>query len=308
MRSALLVAALAAGCANAYEKHVYVTDWTTVTVTETVTASAVTITVPAAKQVQVPTTTTTSSTFTPPPAVNIESSSSEPPKTPTVAPVPPVSSTTWAPAPAETEGTTSYWSTAWTSSWGGASTSEVSPSATSTSTAAGSTASTAYQSAVLFNHNVHRSNHSASDLEWSASLESSAYTLAASCNYGHNTSIDGGGYGQNIGYGVTADQIGVMITNLMYNDETSNFDPYYGEANPSMTYFDSWGHFSQIVWKDTTSVGCATVTCKGLQNVDTSKSLPYTVCNYHPVGNVDGEYASNVISPGNNPKKTYVAS
>lgn len=97
-------------------------------------------------------------------------------------------------------------------------------------------------------------------------------------------SIAGGGYGQNIGYGVSADEIGVMITNLMYNNEMGYYSDLYGEATPDMTNFDLWGHFSQIVWKGTTHVGCATVTCPSLGNVDSSSAVPFTVCNYSPAG------------------------
>ncbi|PWY77420.1 PR-1-like protein [Aspergillus heteromorphus CBS 117.55] len=187
------------------------------------------------------------------------------------------------------------WSTAWTSAWTSSATATT--LATSTSSSATSTATNAYQSTVLFNHNIHRSNHSASSVEWSADLETSAYALAAKCVYEHDTSIDGGGYGQNIGYGVEASAIGEMITNLMYNDEMGYYTDLYGEADPSMTYFDNWGHFSQIVWKATTHVGCATVTCASLGNVDAAEALPFTVCNYSPAGNYEGEYGTNVGEP-----------
>jgi hypothetical protein len=78
----------------------------------------------------------------------------------------------------------------------------------------------------------------------------------------------------------------MMITNLMYNDEFGYFEGLYGEASPSMAEFERWGHFTQILWKDTTHVGCITVPCASLQNVDTSPSepIPYTVCNYSPPG------------------------
>lgn len=140
----------------------------------------------------------------------------------------------------------------------------------------------------------------------------------------HST-IDGGGYGQNIGYGVESSAIGEMITNLMYNDEMGYYADLYGEADPDMTYFDNWGHFSQIVWKGTTKVGCATVTCPSLGNVDAAEALPFTVCNYSPageyslrlkhdmrltngvkLGNYAGEYGTNVGKPLGN--AMYVAS
>lgn len=134
-------------------------------------------------------------------------------------------------------------------------------------------------------------------MTWNTTLESSAYELASRCVYQHDTDIGGGGYGQNIGYGVSADEIGVMITNLMYNDEFGYYDGLYGQANPDMTYFEKWGHFSQIVWKSSVSVGCATVVCNSLGNVDSSQPSPFTVCNYYPPGNFAGEYADNVLAP-----------
>ena len=104
----------------------------------------------------------------------------------------------------------------------------------------------------------------------------------------------GGGYGQNIGYGVSADNIGVMITNLMYNDEFGYFDGLYGQANPTVN-FEHWGHFSQIVWKDTTHVGCATVVCNSLGGSDTSGPTPFTVCNYSPPGTCDGSRRPSAV-------------
>ncbi|KAJ6109504.1 hypothetical protein N7486_001739 [Penicillium sp. IBT 16267x] len=293
MRSALLLAAFAAAsCVSAFEKRIYVTDWTTVTVTKTITAPTVTETVAAVEKVPVVITTSTS-------VADVEANT-ELFKKSTVPPEPATSS----PAPVAPEPTeaasTSYWSTAWTSTIEDSAPSSTLATSTSTSSASSATASAtnAYQQAVLYNHNIHRSNHSVSSLEWSADLESSAKTLAARCTYEHDTSIDGGGYGQNIGYGVGASDIGVMITNLMYNDEIEFFPTPYGESHPSMTKFDKWGHFSQIVWKATTHVGCATVVCDPLGNVDSSDALPFTVCNYTPVGNVGGEYGDNVLKPG----------
>ena len=113
-----------------------------------------------------------------------------------------------------------------------------------------------------------------------------SFTVRSSTGLTSHRSIHGGDYGQNIGYGVAESDIGSMITNLMYNDEMGYWDQYdlYDKADPDMSLFESWGHFSQIVWKGTTHVGCSTVVCPSLGNVDAATSVPFTVCNYSPPG------------------------
>jgi hypothetical protein len=93
----------------------------------------------------------------------------------------------------------------------------------------------------------------------------------------------GGGYGQNIGAGYTSTQVPNMIGNDMYNKEMPFYPLPYGLDNPDTTNFNSWGHFSQIVWKSTTLVGCATQFCpNGLVNAGFTQY--FTVCNYYPPG------------------------
>lgn len=50
------------------------------------------------------------------------------------------------------------------------------------------------------------------------------------------------------------------------------------------------GHFTQVVWKDTTSVGCGRRECDG------RGGSPgwYVVCEYYPPGNVIGAFEENV--------------
>lgn len=73
-------------------------------------------------------------------------------------------------------------------------------------------------------------------------------------------------------------------TDMWYNGEIDLFLPeYYGQANPDFTNFDSWGHFSQMVWLATEEVGCASQYC------DAGTIFPefgswFTVCNYGPEG------------------------
>lgn len=53
---------------------------------------------------------------------------------------------------------------------------------------------------------------------------------------------------------------------------------YHGGALQSSHWADA-GHYTQIVWQDTTQIGCATGSCKGKLIV---------VCNYDPPGNFLG--------------------
>jgi len=160
---------------------------------------------------------------------------------------------------------------------------------------------TGYQGMVLHHHNIHRQNHSAPDIAWSDSLAATAQKIGETCVYAHNQEIDKdqGQYGQNIAAGVEAANVSAVITELFYNGEVSFYDELYGEANPSMDNFHEWGHFSQIVWKGTTEVGCATVDCSAQKLANTGGNVaPYfTVCNYKTAGNMGGAYAENIEKP-----------
>ncbi|KAI9813974.1 MAG: hypothetical protein M1827_003438 [Pycnora praestabilis] len=177
-------------------------------------------------------------------------------------------------------------------------------SAASTSISAPAASGTDYVSQALYHHNVHRANHSASDLTWDDGLASIAAGTAASCVYAHDTTAGGGGYGQNIAAGVQSSDIGSVISDLFYNREEMNYAGMYGQASPDMSNFDNWGHFSQIVWQGTTTVGCATQACPGgLANTGSDVPPYFTVCNYKTPGNYAGEY-TNVGSPLGNPVVT----
>ncbi|CAD0044789.1 unnamed protein product [Aureobasidium pullulans] len=172
-------------------------------------------------------------------------------------------------------------------------------SSTAKSSSAAAAKATTYQQRVLVSHNVHRANHSASNLVWDNALASTAAKIASTCVYAHNTTTDGGGYGQNIAAGLAADNITAVITELFYNGEVSYFNGLYGQAQPDMSNFHNWGHFSQIVWKGTSKVGCATQYCpKGLANVGPYTPPYFTVCNYGPPGkSLHLSYAQYLANP-----------
>jgi uncharacterized protein YkwD len=182
------------------------------------------------------------------------------------------------------------------------------PAATPTAASGGYTGGNDYAKSVTDHHNAHRANHSAPALEWDDTIAATALKIAMSCNYAHDVTTDGGGYGQNIAAGCPGDNVTSVITDLFYNNEAGNFNGLYGQATPSNindeSAFDGWGHFTQIVWKGTTKVGCATYDCSssgGLKGTGGNVAPFFTVCNYKSAGNFLGEFDANVGQPLGHP-------
>lgn len=143
-------------------------------------------------------------------------------------------------------------------------------------------------------HNNYRTLHGVPSVTWSTVLETSAQTYANSCPSGHS----GWGYGENIfwcdGYAPTPQG----VVDLWYSEEQ-----YYDYNNPGSSNppGNTIGHFTQVVWKSTTQIGCG---CKNGCSVYVNGSGPYSdvcVCQYSPPGNVLGQYAANVFPPSAGP-------
>jgi len=139
-------------------------------------------------------------------------------------------------------------------------------------------------------------------MTWSDELAGYAQQLADTCHYGHDQTIGGGGYGQNIDATgmnsadtVNWDQSKVLanaITNDWYLTEYGNLD--FGVASPAEIAGKDWTHFTQMIWKKSTSVGCAVKYCDASFGMLSGTDSWYTVCNYGPTGNVLGEFVEEV--------------
>ncbi|KAF3062404.1 Cell wall protein PRY3 [Daldinia childiae] len=167
-------------------------------------------------------------------------------------------------------------------------------------------AATDFAGAAVQHHNFHRSNHSSPELSWSDKLAGYAYQTSLSCKMVHDMDQGDKGYGQNLAnwaQSVDAYKLGdtgavkMAVSDMWYNGEFNNFLPaYYGEDSPDMSFFESWGHMSQLVWKESTEVGCSSHYCEKGTMYDDFDAW-FTVCNYSPPGNVGGAYGSNVLKP-----------
>ncbi|WVQ79292.1 hypothetical protein IAT38_001389 [Cryptococcus sp. DSM 104549] len=131
-------------------------------------------------------------------------------------------------------------------------------------------------------HNNLRAQYGAGAVTWNSTLASYAKDAAARCVFTHT----GGPYGENLASGAGG---GYDITDGF--NSWANEAPDYSSSNPVAS------HFTQVVWKGTDQIGCATATCADgtlFKNIG-SDSL-YVVCEYYPPGNVLGTFSFNVAA------------
>ncbi|PPQ77650.1 hypothetical protein CVT25_011084 [Psilocybe cyanescens] len=130
--------------------------------------------------------------------------------------------------------------------------------------------------AFLDAHNIIRAEHNATALQWSTSLAAKAELWVDQCQFRHtNGVLSSGVYGENIAAGTGAFPIAAAVASFVADKDQ------YDSANP--TYL----HFTQVVWKSTTEVGCAVNQCRGIFDRSLGSASLY-VCLYNPVGNVIG--------------------
>jgi len=135
-------------------------------------------------------------------------------------------------------------------------------------------------SEIVQHHNILRARESAANMElmvWNTSLASLAATWAARCEYKHpETDV----HPQFVGVGQNSWQLpsdnAVQAVYVFYNEKE-----YYTYDNNTCDPGKECGHYTQVVWADSGTVGCAVHRCHGW-------TFRYIVCNYWPAGNFGG--------------------
>ncbi|ORY86713.1 CAP domain-containing protein [Leucosporidium creatinivorum] len=160
------------------------------------------------------------------------------------------------------------------------------PATTTTTTPAStSTPLTTAQQQALDEHNRFRALHGAVALKWDPTLAAAATTWGNKCVFEHSRGAVGP-YGENLA--ATAGGGATLLNRIkLWEDEATDYDP----ANPV------YSHFTQMVWKATTTLGCADVTCPPGTIFDAKYgNAQFLVCEYAPPGNAgnDDNYRLNV--------------
>ncbi|GAA5961555.1 hypothetical protein JCM21900_006325 [Sporobolomyces salmonicolor] len=158
--------------------------------------------------------------------------------------------------------------------------------ATETSKSASSTASlSALAKSALGAHNDLRAKHNATALTWFTELADAAQTWANKCDFKHGGGVALGS-GENIAAYTNAASNVTYAVDLWAAEAVG-----YDYADPG--YADTTGHFTRMVWKATTQLGCAQAHCTPLTGPTWTWDAGYFfVCEYLAAGNLVGTTAA----------------
>lgn len=137
---------------------------------------------------------------------------------------------------------------------------------------------------LLDSHNRVRAQHCAQPLQWSTRLAASAQAWAdrlraKGCAFEHSQTK----YGENLAAGSQGALDAEGVTAMWY-DEIGK----YNFKRPGFSM--ETGHFTQVVWRQTTQLGCGQSTC--------DNGMEIWVCQYDPPGNVHSQFPANVSPKG----------
>jgi len=114
-------------------------------------------------------------------------------------------------------------------------------------------------------------------LTWNTAGATTAQAWAEGCNWMHNPNR--GNFGENIA-AFSGNSTPTQTVSL-WNSEKADYD-YAGNTCPTGKVC---GHYTQLVWRKTTSVGCGIAKCTTGSPLSGFPDWTYLVCDYAPPGN-----------------------
>ncbi|KAF0917303.1 hypothetical protein E2562_017479 [Oryza meyeriana var. granulata] len=126
-------------------------------------------------------------------------------------------------------------------------------------------------------HNAARSAVGVGPMTWSTKLQGFAESYArqrkGDCRLQHS----GGPYGENLFWGSAGADWKAANAVRSWVDEKKDYNYAANSCAPGKVC----GHYTQVVWRDSTTVGCARMVCDPARGV-------FIICNYEPRGNIVG--------------------
>jgi pathogenesis-related protein 1 len=128
-------------------------------------------------------------------------------------------------------------------------------------------------------HNTERSslNKGIPNVSWNNTVAAYAQNYAkmrkGDCKLVHS----GGPYGENLFWGKGADFSGKDAVNSWISEKQ-----YYDYNTNTCASGHVCGHYTQVVWRSSTQIGCARVVCDNNGGI-------FIICNYYPPGNFVGQ-------------------
>lgn len=151
----------------------------------------------------------------------------------------------------------------------------------------------------LASHNSYRTRHKSPAMSLNNSVKATAQswanTIATTGNFAHSSSTRRNGAGENLyayyttGTSIKADVLAKSAVDSWYNEVSK-----YNYSSPGFSM--ATGHFTQVVWKGSTALGCGAA--QGTKTINNVKyNAFYVVCQYSPAGNIQGRFPQNVLQP-----------
>jgi hypothetical protein len=139
--------------------------------------------------------------------------------------------------------------------------------------------------------NAARSAVGEAPLTWNPIAAQVAQAYASGCSFNHNANRNtqyaalggSGGLGENLAAGAPSQSVSAAVASWVGEQA------YYNHATNTCSASQGCGHYTQIVWSTTTSVGCAQVHCTTNSPFTNFTQWDLSVCDFSPPGNVSGQ-------------------